>query len=672
MMLADAPADTAPIAIAAAVQSVVVNGARLPPAVGDAAFAIARVSPLALATSERLDEALSSAPGFSLFRRTSSLGANPTTQGASLRGIAGSGASRALVSLDGVPQNDPFGGWVIWTSLPPETVDGASLVRGAGAGPYGAGALTGVVDLQEPARVAGGSAGEASFGDHGYRRASGVVAVTDAPVSLILNAASENSDGWIPVRQGRGAADRPLTLSDWTAGARIEADLGAVALAARLAGYDERRGAGTLDANSRERGAQASITAAAQPTASALGWRLQAWLLASNLSNTSAAVSADRDTATLANDQYATPAVGVGFNAAIRRAAARHSWEIGVDIRQTSGESREHLYSQGVATGDRVSGGDTLVAGLYGEASESLGAWLVTGGGRLDLWRDYAGKLIQTGASPLDEHPADRSGVAPTGRIGLRRDIAGSLYMRAAAYAGFRPATLNELHRSFRVKNDVTEANANLNPERLYGGEAGVGGGGAWRWDVTAFYNRLEGAITNVTVARGPVRDPIAGFIPLGGTLFERQNVRAVNAVGVEADLDRPLTPRLSLELAANLTRARVDGGAAAPQLTGLRPALTPQATATAALDWRVVERLSISGELRYESARFDDDLNTRRIAGGATAGARATWRVSSAVSFYLAADNLFNAAIQTSRSADGVVTYDAPRMVRIGASLRR
>ena len=355
-----------------------------------------------------------------------------------------------------------------------------------------------------------------------------------------------------------------------------------------------------------------------------------------------------------------------------RHPPRRRSWELGVDVRQTSGESREHLYSQGVATGDRVSGGDALVAGVYGEASEALGAWLVTGGGRLDVWRDYAGKLIQTGANPLDERPADRSGVAPTGRIGLRRDIAGDLYLRAAAYAGFRPATLNELHRSFRVKNDVTEANANLSPERLYGGEAGVGGGGAWRWNVTAFYNRLEGAITNVTVARGPVRDPIGDFIPLGGTLFERQNVRAVNAIGLEADLSRPITPWLSLELAADLTRARVDGGAAAPQLTGLRPALTPEVAATAALDWRVGERLSLSGEFRYESARFDDDLNTRRIAGGAVAGARATWRVTSAVSLYLAADNVLNAAIQTSRSADGVVTYDAPRMVRIGASLRR
>jgi len=107
----------------------VVQAARLQAAAGDWAFSILKIDPTVLKVSERLDEALGPAPGFSLFRRTSSLGANPTTQGVSLRGIAGSGASRVLITLDGVPQNDPFGGWVIWTGLPTETISAATLVR---------------------------------------------------------------------------------------------------------------------------------------------------------------------------------------------------------------------------------------------------------------------------------------------------------------------------------------------------------------------------------------------------------------------------------------------------------------------------------------------------------------------------------------------------------------
>ena len=108
------------------IETVVVRAARLAPSPSDKVFSIVRLDGGDLAAAPRLDEALKQVPGASLFRRTSSLSANPTSQGLSLRAIAPSGAGRALVTLDGVPQNDPFGGWVIWSALPPEGLSGAS------------------------------------------------------------------------------------------------------------------------------------------------------------------------------------------------------------------------------------------------------------------------------------------------------------------------------------------------------------------------------------------------------------------------------------------------------------------------------------------------------------------------------------------------------------------
>ena len=130
------------------------TAARLPPAAGEAAFAVIRLDQADLAVVPRLDEALTGVPAVSLFRRTSSLSANPTTQGISLRAVAPSGAGRTLVTLDGVPLNDPFGGWVLWSQLAPESLESLDIVRGSGAGPYGAGALTGVIMLREREAVA--------------------------------------------------------------------------------------------------------------------------------------------------------------------------------------------------------------------------------------------------------------------------------------------------------------------------------------------------------------------------------------------------------------------------------------------------------------------------------------------------------------------------------------
>src|SRR5579872_4110370 len=93
------------------------------------------------------DDALRNVASFSLFRRTSSIAAQPTTQGVSLRGIGPSGQSRTLVLLDGIPFNDPFGGWVYWTRVPLESVDRVELTEDSSSSLYGNIAMGGVINI---------------------------------------------------------------------------------------------------------------------------------------------------------------------------------------------------------------------------------------------------------------------------------------------------------------------------------------------------------------------------------------------------------------------------------------------------------------------------------------------------------------------------------------------
>ena len=96
-----------------------------------------------------LDDRLRQVPGFTLFRRAGSSTANPTTQGVSLRGVGASGASRALVLDDGVPLNDPFGGWIYWGRVPEESISSVELVRGPASDLYGSSAVGGVVSIAD-------------------------------------------------------------------------------------------------------------------------------------------------------------------------------------------------------------------------------------------------------------------------------------------------------------------------------------------------------------------------------------------------------------------------------------------------------------------------------------------------------------------------------------------
>jgi len=661
-------ADTPPPA-----PEVVITAPRLPDPAGDAAFSIIKVDPAQLTDAPELDAALRSVAGFSLFRRTSTFGANPTTQGASLRAIAGSAASRALVTLDGVPQNDPFGGWVIWTALPPQTIGRADIVRGAGAGPYGAGALTGVISLDSRSNL-DGAAVEASGGSLGYREGLAVVGGDVGGAKVLADLGAQHLDGWVPVLQGRGAADTPLSLDAYDTAVRVEEQVGRVSVAERVAAYDENRGAGTISALSKAKGAQASITAAEQPDGSILGWRAQAWVSVSNLVNTSASVTNKRNTSTPSDDQYATPALGWGVNAAVRGTVSNVTLEVGTDLRGATGESRERFtWVTDAFTAGRKSGGQTLLAGLYAEASTIVSGWLLTGGVRADYWGDFNGEQVQstlaTGATTQNVRPADKDGVLPTARLGARHDLGWGLAWRSAAYAGFRPITLNELYRPFRQGNNDTLANPELTPEKLYGVETGLDYANATGLKATStvFYNRLDDPVINATIGQGPGTFPVAGFIAAGGTLFKRENVGAIEATGLEADASQALGRSLTLTGSMAWTYSRVDGGSAAPQLDGKRPALTPKFTSDLGIRWQAMSQLSLLLDGRYESARFSDDLNTLRLRSAVTADLRADWRFEPRVTGFLAVDNLFNATVQTSDAVGGLYTYDAPTIVRIG-----
>ncbi len=649
------------------VEEVIVTAPRLPPLGGEAVFAAVQLDAEALKAAPRLDAALKRVPGVSLFRRTGSDAANPTIQGISLRGIAPSGAGRALVTLDGAPQNDPFGGWVIWSALPPDGLASVTLVRGAGAGAYGAGALTGVVALE--GRADGASTLDVSAGQRGAIRGA---ASLGAP-GLQVTVAAETADGYRPVRGSvAGGADTLTFLDARSASVVVGGEIGDIATSVRVFGYQEQRGAGLRGAQSKAQGAGATFGLVRL----AGGWRAQAWVRSSDLANSSVAVTAKRGGTTPAADQYSTPALGYGFNAAWQGRGEVLSWELGGDARFASGQAHERFrFLNGGFTRGRDSGGRTAVGGVYAEIVRDTGDLLLTGGARLDGWRQTGAirreNDLATGAATLSSSAPDNSGVTPTARVGARWIISDDTWLRSAAYAGFRPPTLNELHRPFRVGNDITEANPILVPEKLSGAEFGIGGDGDLRWRGTLFFNQLDDPITNVTIGLGPGTFPIAGFVPAGGALRKRQNAGRIEAWGVEGDVSR-VFESVTLNAAFSATRARVDGGSAAPQLTGKRPAQAPELTITAGARWQATDRLSLSFDTRFESERFEDDLNARKLDSALSLDARMAWQVGEDSEIYLSAENLSDAEIAVGQTGDGVVSYAAPRLVRIGFSLRR
>src|SRR5262245_19261814 len=146
-----------------------------------------------------LDDALREVPGFSLFRRSGSRTANPTSQGVSLRGLGASGASRAIVLADGVPLNDPFGGWVYWDRVPRESISQVEVLLGSASHLYGSGALGGMIDITTRKPEANVLSLNASYGNEDTGDASLFVSGIKNGWAGSLAAETFNTDGFVLV-----------------------------------------------------------------------------------------------------------------------------------------------------------------------------------------------------------------------------------------------------------------------------------------------------------------------------------------------------------------------------------------------------------------------------------------------------------------------------------------
>ena len=247
----------------------VVSATRAPTEPADLPFSVTSFSGEALRATPTatLDDALRSVPGFSLFRRSGSLTANPTAQGVSLRGLGPSGASRSLMLLDGVPLNDPFGGWVAWSKIPRETLAGVEIVRGGGATAWGNAALGGVVQLftQKPSGNGGRIA--AGAGNFGLRGAEGAIEQLIGRGTLQLSGCDFAIDGFSLVApEDRGPIDIAAESRHHWLAARWSQPVGAngeLTVSART--FAEQRGNGTPYQRNSSRENSGSVTFTAQP-----------------------------------------------------------------------------------------------------------------------------------------------------------------------------------------------------------------------------------------------------------------------------------------------------------------------------------------------------------------------------------------------------------------------
>jgi outer membrane receptor protein involved in Fe transport len=608
-----------------------------------------------------LDDDLRQVPGFSLYRRSSSRTANPTTQGVSLRGLGANGASRALVLEDGIPLNDPFGGWVYWDRVPAEAISDVEISQEGGSSLYGSDALGGVVQFVSRPTQPGGLSLDTSYGNQNTPDLSLWAGGQKGKWESSFAGGVFNTDGYILTPEAeRGSVDVRAGSRDGNADLMVGRKIGEQSeIFARGWYLDETRGNGTpLQRNDTKLG-QGALGANLQ-----LGnWgalTLRFYADAQTYQQTFSAVALDRDSETL-TDLQTVPSQGVGGSAVwSRQAGKRQTLVAGFDYHEEIGASHEVLLSGG--TTDLSSGGRQRTFGIFGEDLIQIAPrWFLSASARVDHWSNFNAATLREPVTPpnapTDTIFPDRSENAFSPRLTLRNQVNAHVSWNASLYRAFRAPTLNELYRSFRQGNTLTEDNPSLVAEHLSGGDAGVavtGFNGKLQAHGTVFYNQIVDPVANVTLTTTPSL-----------ITRQRENLGRINAPGVELGVTASLVRDFTISCAYQFVDSKVSSFPANTALVGLWVAQVPHNSFTFQARYSNPRFLTVAVTGRAIGNSFDDDQNMFPLGSFFVLDAMVSRRVGAGVEIYGAAENLFNATYYT--AATPVLQLGLPIAARIG-----
>ena len=632
-------------------ESVTVTAYRSPLASGDSPSStrLLTTQQLRQAAGVSLDDKLRQVPGFELFRRTSSLVANPTTEGVSLRGLGSTAASRSLVLFDEIPIDDPFGGWIHWEELPPPSIHSVELVRGGGSDLYGSSAIGGVISIVPVKPDTNRLQLSTSYGSEQTTDNSLLGILKLGKWSGLVSGQVIATDGYILIApSARGPIDQQSNVHAQNALTEFDHGLshdGRVFLRGSVLNEDRHNGTPV----------QINSTRLWRFAGGGDWGNLVVRLFGDNehYSQTFSTVNATRTAETLTR---------IGKDPADELGAAGH-WHqpvgthllllAGADIHDVRASDNEMNFP--ASRGYLNTTARQRQSGVYGEMLFTPPNWTISGSARVDHFSNFDASQYRT-ATPTIQLPQLNETVFDP-RIGITRRITTNLALNASAFRAYRAPTENELYRTGQVGSQTTQPNPNLRSERATGWETGAHMdlpqiGSTVR--VSYFWTQINRPITALTLSTTPT-----------STLLKRENLGQIESRGVSLDFAARPASWLGIQGGYQHADATVTSNAEVPALVGnwIPQVARNMATTQVDLTRRKWGLLSLQG--RISGRQFDDDANQFLLHSYFRFGAYASHNFGHHVEAFAAGDNLFDRSIQAGKTPQ--LTLASPRVARFG-----
>jgi outer membrane receptor protein involved in Fe transport len=622
---------------------------------------------LSTAAAVTLDGQVRQIPGLELFRRSSSLVANPTSQGVSLRGLGSTSASRTLVTEDDVPLANPVGGWIQWEEQPELSIGSIELARGGASDLYGSSAIGGVINLI-PVRPAQDQVEvRSSYGGEGTYDSSLMAEAKHGSWGVLTAGGLLGTDGFIQEAPSqRGPVDVASNVHAQNALLLAEHERGGLRLFTRASGFNEERHNGTPYQWNATRDVRYATGADWQ----AAGGGLLGARIYGSSERYRQTFSSIVNTPNAANPACTyrcgeTP-TKFSYDPDNELGGALH-WNQplgaglllvgGADAHDVRFWDREQSYGSNPALSNLRDHQRDSAA--YVEAMWVRGGWTVAAASRMDWFQNYDGRQWTWNGSaflPSAAQPSQRDERIFDPRLGISRKIAEHWSLSASGFRAFRSPTPSELYRSTQVGNKLTNPNGNLLSERATGWETGVAT--EWTWgSVRSSYFLTEVNRPIVAVTVNPTSSPI---------LLVRENLGQIESKGVAVDFE--LKP---------LSWVNVDGGYQYAHATVSRGSqdlnnwIPEVARNMATLNLRAYKPAigSLSLQSRLSGRQYDDDANAFLLHGYFRLDAFASHQLGKRVELFAAGENLLDRQIEVSKTP--TTTLATPRTARAGFTVR-
>jgi outer membrane receptor protein involved in Fe transport len=229
-----------------------------------------------------------------------------------------------------------------------------------------------------------------------------------------------------------------------------------------------------------------------------------------------------------------------------------------------------------------------------------------------------------------------------------------ALTLEAGAYRQLRTPTWQQLMRPVQNGSVLTTADTDLRAATVTGASAGPTlTKGVFEARAVAYWNEVASPIAEVTIDE---------------SRRELENLGHARETGVDAAATWRIAAPLLAGVGYTFTHAVVTDADDHPELVGKRLAHTPHHRASAMLAYDNPKIVTLTGAVRVEGERFDDDRNTIALAPYIVVDALAARKLTHGLAGFVSVENMFDRRYVTNRA--GVDTIGTPRLVQVGVRL--